>query len=311
MRSASFVTISLVVLSACGGGTAQPSAGTTGPSASSAAPTADPSASEEPTSSSGAVETPESTAPTGTPTPIEPISNAVVGLPAELRAMTITDSLRVRSIPATTDDSVIYRPVLPRGARFRIVEGPVAGGGYWWYRVSGLAKELQAGVDDGWVASADVDGTPWIAAAPDACDDLGLTASSSTAADLAALNAGFPGTWGGCVSTPWVPPYWVTVEFRADGTYSAASQPIQRGDWQPAFYHGYDTDSPDKRYHLSDVLDDGTASGEIDITYDTGSVVRGSLVHIKLMGDRLDFEFFHGGVTGPIAFQLMRLAPSS
>ncbi|MEO7664518.1 MAG: hypothetical protein ABIV26_05275 [Candidatus Limnocylindrales bacterium] len=244
-----------------------------------------------------------------TPTPIEPAAPPSVWLTTGVEAMTITDSLRLRSLPSTGDDSLIYQPVLPQRARFRIAEGPVSGSGYWWYRVVDLATPL-GDVHEGWVASADFDGGAWIAATPEACQEFQFPAAAPRIATLAELQDGFAGTWGGCVTTPWVPPYWVTVEFHADETYDATSQPIQLGQWQAAFYHGSDTPNAAKRYHLDDVLDDGTGSGEIDITFDTGSVVRGELRNIVWMGDRLDFEFFHFGTIGPISFQLVRLPPA-
>jgi hypothetical protein len=41
---------------------------------------------------------------------------------------------------------------------------PVAGSGYWWYRIElgDPDQSLVGGVRDGWVAAGDHDGTPWI-----------------------------------------------------------------------------------------------------------------------------------------------------
>jgi len=42
----------------------------------------------------------------------------------------------------------------------------------------------------------------------------------------------------------------------------------------------------------------------------TGSVIRAELRNIKLMGDRLEFEFFYLGA-GPMTYELYRIEPPS
>jgi len=115
------------------------------------------------------------------------------------------------------------------------------------------------------------------------------------------------GTWQGCVTTPgWVPKYWVTMTFRSDGTYSARSDDVLDGQDMIAMYYGMDEDSPNKVWHLVDVHDDGTASGTIDIVFDVGSVNRDEIRQIRLMGDKLQFEYWHFKTYGPVLFQLKR-----
>jgi hypothetical protein len=85
-------------------------------------------------------------------------------------AVTLTDDLRVRSQARVADDSVKYEPLLPKGTLLHILEGPVYGSGFWWYRVTPHASRagmdvplvLSGGATDGWVAAAARDGTPWI-----------------------------------------------------------------------------------------------------------------------------------------------------
>jgi hypothetical protein len=58
---------------------------------------------------------------------------------------------------------VRYQPLLAVGTNLRVLAGPVAGSGYWWYRVrleDGLT--LRGGITTGWVAAADHDGELWI-----------------------------------------------------------------------------------------------------------------------------------------------------
>jgi hypothetical protein len=78
--------------------------------------------------------------------------------------VSLVDGLRVRSQPSVAEDSLMYDPLLPQRTRLRVLAGPVAGSGYWWYHVELPRGEeaLEGAVREGWVASADHDGTPWI-----------------------------------------------------------------------------------------------------------------------------------------------------
>jgi hypothetical protein len=216
--------------------------------------------------------------------------------------MTITDGLNLRSEPVVRDDTLLA--VLSNRARLRILDGPDLDGGYWWYRVS---TSISGEHREGWVASADVDDASWIGPAPEACMDFALPEAAISVQTLTDLQAGVLGTWAGCVTTPWVPPYWVTLTFRDDGTYSGVAMVGPTGERQPALYHGSDTDSPEKRYAINDLQDSLNGVGQIDIVFDMGSVNRGDLRNIRLMGDDLAFEFFHRSVYGPIAFELYRI----
>ena len=75
----------------------------------------------------------------------------------------MSDDIRVRSKPGVSSDSVKYEPVLAIGTGLSVLAGPVAGSGYWWYRVlleHGLT--LRGGITTGWVAAGDHGGEPWI-----------------------------------------------------------------------------------------------------------------------------------------------------
>lgn len=115
------------------------------------------------------------------------------------------------------------------------------------------------------------------------------------------------GTWAGCLTTPWVPRYWVTITFRADGTYTGVAEETAEG--YPAFYYGTDDDAPEKVYELNDLQDDLEGIGQIDIFFFVGSVNRGELRNIRLTGNELEFEFFHRGEYGPLLYQLYRVVP--
>lgn len=140
------------------------------------------------------------------------------------------------------------------------------------------------------------------------CLGFDFDKSAITVSSLGGLKDGIVGTWEGCVTTPWVPAYWVTVVLRADGTYSAKSSESFDGSEMIAMYYGIDEDSPNKRYQLNDFQDNQQGIGDIDIDFG-GSINRDELRHVSLMGDRLEFEVFHGSVYGPITFQLSRSGP--
>ena len=80
-------------------------------------------------------------------------------------AITVSDHVRVRSLPRVADESKKYNPLLPLGTELLVLEGPVLDSGYTWYRVSPTSFTLDGGVADGWVAVSDHDGTPWVALA--------------------------------------------------------------------------------------------------------------------------------------------------
>ena len=130
---------------------------------------------------------PPTASPTASPTPA-PTQTPVALLAKGALALTVTDAVRVRSEPRVADDSLKYTPVLPAGASLVVTGGPVVASGYTWIEVSPLSVTLDGGVDTGWVAVADHDGTPWVALDPNATPGYQL-ASSSTAQATGTLAA--------------------------------------------------------------------------------------------------------------------------
>lgn len=102
---------------------------------------------------------PATVPPSASPSP------SAAALPVGSLALTVSDRLRVRSLPEVSNDSIKYEPVLPLGTDLTIIGGPVEASGYVWYEVDLAPGTLQRGVTHGWVAMADHDGTPWIALA--------------------------------------------------------------------------------------------------------------------------------------------------
>ena len=95
-------------------------------------------------------------------------------LPHDAVVVTVSDRLRVRSEPRVSDDSIMYEPVLPLGTELFVLDGPVPGSGYSWYKVAPVSFPGLAGPGYGWVAMADKDGEPWIAPAQGPTSGLGL-----------------------------------------------------------------------------------------------------------------------------------------
>ena len=95
---------------------------------------------------------------------------------------TTSDGLRVRSQPRVSDDSFKLEPLLPLGTQLYVLDGPVSASGYAWYEVAPLSSRT---LPTGWIASADRNGEPWIAAGTFECPPLPTAFRS-----LAALPAG-------------------------------------------------------------------------------------------------------------------------
>jgi hypothetical protein len=142
--------------------------------------------------------------------------------------------------------------------------------------------------------------------APERCAGWELPAEAISISTIDELTAGMVGSWHGCVDTPWVPTYWVDLDFRADGTYSSVANEVLDGSSEPAMYYGTDDDDPAKRWRVDDLQASGLGVGVIDIVFDGDSVNRDAISAIRLMGDRLEFEMMHGGAYGPLVFQLVR-----
>jgi hypothetical protein len=143
---------------------------------------------------------------------------------------------------------------------------------------------------------------------PEACKGFTFVRGPISASTFDELASGVIGTWVGCATTPWTPMYKVTFVLRQDGSYSAKSGEGLDGQRMLALYYGTDKDSPLKRYYLTDLQASGLGLGEIDIYWDSGSVVRDDLRNIRLMGDKLEFELLHEGSYGPITFRLNRVS---
>ncbi|HET9084453.1 MAG TPA: hypothetical protein VFN41_08625 [Candidatus Limnocylindrales bacterium] len=154
-----------VLVMACGGAVG-PATAPTSPAVS--APTASDAIVEPTPDATQALPTEAaSLAPSVTTVEPTPRASLPIGPKPTFRAgdivMTISDRVRVRSKPGVSADSIKYEPLLRIGSDVKILRGPTAASGYWWYRVhleDGLT--LRDGVDIGWIAAADHDGEPWI-----------------------------------------------------------------------------------------------------------------------------------------------------
>jgi serpin B len=154
-----------------------------------------PSASAVPATTASSMPANPSGAPSPAPTPgvltsptvartAEPASSqspdAVAQLIPGALAVTVTDDLRVRSQPRVAEESLKFSPLLAKGTQLVVMGGPVEGSGYTWLQVAPVDATLDGGVDSGWVAIADHDGTAWVAPAADATPGYELASVGAT-----------------------------------------------------------------------------------------------------------------------------------
>jgi serine protease inhibitor len=184
------VLVVALLVGACDSGVVE----TSSPAATTATPAGSAGATPSPT---GPPTTPASSpSGTSTPSPSPSVEPAPGDLAPGVVAVTVTSDLRVRSKPGVSNASVMYRPLLPAGTQLVVTGGPVAASGYTWFRVIPLGITLSGGVDEGWVAIADHDGTPWVAIATDPTPGFELVSApmprpAATVADARAVARGF------------------------------------------------------------------------------------------------------------------------
>jgi hypothetical protein len=149
--------VALLLLGGCApaDGRPSPSAPSTGP-IGSATPTGRAPGTATPTRPASSLATREPASPT-----LEP-PGSLVGTVVTTLA---DEGLRVRSQPGLGADSRKEEPLLPLGTDLYVLDGPVSDSGYAWYEAAPLAPNLPSG----WVAIADRDGEPWVAAAAFEC----------------------------------------------------------------------------------------------------------------------------------------------
>jgi hypothetical protein len=140
------------------------------------------------------------------------------------------------------------------------------------------------------------------------------TASGSTdPATLAGIRNSMVGRW---IGTPQVPQGWfpigsVWIDFRKDGTYASGCIEGNAYD-QPAFVYGSNCDCSTNRYALVTRNSEGSAEGDIDISWTLDGAApqstRGQLHRVTVTATTLQFEFFRtwDGTYGPVVYDLQR-----
>ena len=140
-----------------------------------------------------ATEPPSPPAPTMAPAPAATATPSPSAQPGTLApgsmAVTVSDGLRVRSEPRVAGDSIKHTPLLPQGTQLIVLGGPVDASGYTWVEVAPVGFALRGGVDSGWVATADHDGTPWVAPAADDTPGYELASVHATRPDARLADA--------------------------------------------------------------------------------------------------------------------------
>jgi hypothetical protein len=158
-----------------------------------------------------------------------PDASSTPDIPIDSIATVVTNDLRVRSRPEVSDTSELLTPLLQKGRRVFIVDGPVAGSGYDWYQVKPLQDPNPEGLGDlredlpfGWVAAAGKDGEGWLAGTTFQCPPrptmdsagllglVGLAALSCLGDSLVTVRALLIARDGGCPpGDPPIEPAWL------------------------------------------------------------------------------------------------------
>ncbi len=200
-----------------------------------------------PSASASAVSTAVSAVPTivaASAAPSEgPLSSAAAAFQPESVAKVVVDGLRMRSLPSVDATSRKLEPLLPNGALLYVVEGPVSGSGYAWYRVLPIAFDGSATVD-GWVAVASRDAEPWITLAAVDCPLPPTTRDAVRALSRGAALAcfgGVPLTFEARIVScrcemdgPGLEPGWFGIEFATDASGTVTTPLlVDRGQTQP------------------------------------------------------------------------------
>jgi|GEM_PF-3326224 len=140
---------------------------------------------------------------------------------------------------------------------------------------------------------------------PKQCTGFSFTDSAATATTLDSLKSGIVGRWEGCMTAPWMPPFYVSFVFNADGSYTAAGNEILDGTPGYPLYYGGQQNGPKSVYDLTSIAA-GLGDGTISIDFGGGTVIKEDLHSVKLMGDKLSFNFSHFNTYGPLQYQLYR-----
>jgi hypothetical protein len=118
--------------------------------------------------------------------PSQPVNPLASGRPAfanDAVAEVISTNLRIRSQPRIADDSIKFEPFLTIGDLLFVVDGPVTATNHDWYQVAAWRpSDPAARWPIGWVATADINGTPWLGPALTGCPNV------PTVDELAGMN---------------------------------------------------------------------------------------------------------------------------
>lgn len=140
---------------------------------------------------------------------------------------------------------------------------------------------------------------------PKLCKGYTFTDNPISANALDDVKSGIVGTWKGCAYTPWVPPYYVTLTFNADGSYQSDSSEIIDGQPMIALYWGQNGPDPQKKYSIDD-FQNSLGSGSIETPYpEAGTLTTSTIKNVKLMGNELTFDLYRG-TYGPVQFKLTK-----
>ena len=139
------------------------------------------------------------------------------------------------------------------------------------------------------------------------CDDTGRYGPCEcTDPEIVRLRRAIIGNWAGTRTSPWDGTHGVRLTFQDDGTWRAQCD----DDCFVFYYGGYEVD-PENGYTLSNVNDDGLATGRLRVSWGAEDSTQWGDLRVLTISDdetELRFEWWRtwGGEYGPLEFELGR-----
>lgn len=123
--------------------------------------------------------------------------------------------------------------------------------------------------------------------------------------NLSEAYSNIKGIWFGTVTTPWIKPYHVILEFNDNNLYKSFNI---TNNGHPSFYYGVDGDTLNKEFVFKNILSDGSIEGNMEIVFSANDTRMDQITDLYFYNNYKDvkFDFWHGEF-GPVSFKLYRL----
>ena len=126
-----------------------------------------------------------------------------------------------------------------------------------------------------------------------------------TISNLSEAYSNIKGIWFGTVTTPWVKPYHVILEFNDNNLFKSFN--ITNNGF-PSFYYGMDGDTLNKEFAFKNILSDGSIEGKMEIVFSAHNTRMDQITDLFFYNNykNVMFDFWHYEY-GPISFKLYKL----